>query len=308
METKDNGLPRVIRGIVPPIPTPLAPDETVDVVALQRLVEGNLAAGVHGIWVLGTTGRFDLVTDGEQRRLAEQVAEIVAGRVPLVLNVSELGTRRVLEKAAAFDDLPYDAYAVLCPWYREMTRSELTDFFTRLADELARPLIIYNAPWVSNALSFDHLRRLAEHPRIIGVKDVTTSLTRSLTWQRGEREALGFSYLHGTTLVATATALGADGLVTGLAGVFPELCVAAWNAARTGDDEAAARAERQLIELTAALECGPALACLEVMLRHRGWGDCMSAHPQVRLDAATAACIIDAVEASGALGAELTPA
>jgi 4-hydroxy-tetrahydrodipicolinate synthase len=294
----------MFRGIIPPIPTPLTSDETIDVSALRRLLELNIAAGVHGIWVLGTTGRFELVTDGEQRRLAEQVVEVVAGRVPLILNVSDMGTRRVLEKAASFDDLPYDAYAVLCPWYREMGKPELTSFFMRLADELAKPVVIYNAPWVNNMLSFDHLRKLAEHPRIVGVKDVTTSLTRPLAWPRGEREALGFSYLHGSALIGTGASLGADGFVTGLAGVFPELCVATWNAARTGDDETATQLERQLIKLTAALEFGPQLACLEVMAQHRGIADWISAHPQSRLEPAAARKVIEAVEESGALSVE----
>ncbi len=298
----------MFRGIIPPIPTPFTSDETIDLPALRRLLELNLAAGVHGIWVLGTTGRFELVTDGEQRRLAEQVAEIVAGRLPLILNVSDMGTRRVLEKAAAFDDLPYDAYAVLCPWYREMTKPELTDFFTRLADELSKPVVIYNAPWVCNMLSFDHVRKLAEHPRIVGVKDVTPSLTRPLAWPRGQRESIGFSYLHGSALVATGTSLGADGFVTGLAGVFPELCVAAWNAARSGDDESAARLERQLIHITAALEFGPQLACLEVMTRHRGLCDWISAQPQSQLSADAARKVVEAVEESGALNVALTPA
>ncbi len=295
----------MLRGIIPPIPTPLTADETIDDAALRRLIDLNIGAGVHGLWVLGTTGRFELVTEGEQRRLAEQVAEMAAGRVPLVLNVSDMGTRRVLERAAAFDDLPYDAYAVLCPWYREMTKAELTDFFTRLADELARPVVIYNAPWVCNMLSFDHLRRLAEHPRIIGAKDVTTSLTRPLAWSRGEREAMGFSYLHGSAMIATTGALGADGFVTGLSGVFPELCVAAWNAVRAGDDEAAARYERQLIKLTAALEHGPALACLEAMCQHRGIAELISAHPQSRLTPDAARRVVEAVEESGALSVQL---
>ena len=73
----------MFRGIIPPIPTPLTSDETIDLPALRRLLELDLAAGVHGIWVLGTTGRFELVSDGEGRRLAEQVTEIVDGRVPL---------------------------------------------------------------------------------------------------------------------------------------------------------------------------------------------------------------------------------
>ena len=113
----------MFHGIIPPIATPLAHDESIDIDALRRLIELNIAGGVHGIWVLGTTGRFDLVTDGEQRRLAEHVCEFVDGQVPLILNVSDMGTKRVIEKSAAFDDLPYDAYAVLCPFPQDCFRA-----------------------------------------------------------------------------------------------------------------------------------------------------------------------------------------
>ena len=297
----------MFRGIIPPIPTPLTDEETIDVDALRRLLELDITAGVHGIWVLGTTGNFDLVTEGQQRRLAEHVAEIVNGRVPLILNVSDMGTRRILEKASAFDDLPYDGYAVLCPWYREVSRPELTDFFTRLADELAKPLVIYNAPWVCNMLPFDQLRELAEHPRIVGAKDVTPSLTRTTLWPREERERVGFSYLHGSSLVFTSTAMGADGFVSGLSGIFPELFVAAWNATEAREEEAAAY-EREILRLVAALELGSPSACLEVMFRHRGLGNRISAHPRSKLDVQTAKKVLEAVDLSAALSTKLVGA
>ena len=110
-----------LHGIVPPLATPIRPDESLDAAALERLVEFLVDAGVHGLWVLGTTARFDLVTESEQRRVAEVVAEAAAGRVPLVLNVSDMGTRRTLERAARFDDLPFDYYAALPPWYQLFT-------------------------------------------------------------------------------------------------------------------------------------------------------------------------------------------
>lgn len=292
----------MIQGIVPPIPTPLTADETIEEAATRRLVELNLNAGVDAIWVLGTTGRFDIVPDHAQRRFAELVAELVNGRVPLVLNISDMGTRRVLEKAARFDDLPYDAYAALCPWFQGVTRSDMTDFYTRLADELNKPLLIYNASWVVNVLEFDHLRELAAHPRIIGAKDVTDEYTRPLNWPRSERQALGFSYLIGAPLVATSAFMGADGSVTALSGIFPELCVATWKAALQGDHETASRCERQFMQLTSALGLGHTMSCLEAMFRHRGLGQSICGHPLAHLDDATAAKVIDIVRESGVLG------
>src|SRR4051794_17523514 len=112
-------LPR-LHGIVPPLPTPLRDDASVDAPALAKLIDFQLRAGVHGLWVLGTTARFELLGDGQLREVAEAVAAAAGGRVPLVLNVSDMGTARTLERAKRFDDLPYDYYAVLPPWYLPM--------------------------------------------------------------------------------------------------------------------------------------------------------------------------------------------
>src|SRR4051794_32400339 len=100
-------LPR-LHGIVPPLPTPLNPDESVDTASLARLIDLQVKAGVHGLWVLGTTARFDLLPDARLRDAAEAAVAAAAGRRPLVLNVSDQGTRRTLARAALFDDLAYD--------------------------------------------------------------------------------------------------------------------------------------------------------------------------------------------------------
>ncbi len=293
-------LPR-LHGIVPPLPTPLNDDETIDVEALAQLAEFQIRAGVHGLWVLGTTARFDLIPDGPQRLVAESVASVAGGRLPLVLNVSDGGTRRTLTRARMFDDLPYDYYAALPPWYQPMTAAELTDYFHALADELARPLVIYNAPWVCNQLSFDHLRRLAEHPRIVGCKDVTPSLNRPMDWTVEERRRLDFSYLHGCDLLGLSTELGSDGFVSSLSNVLPELAVALWDAARADDAERAFRLQSQFSRLGRALGFGGQHACLEAACRHRGLLKRMLPSPLRSLDAATAQRVIDVFESVGVL-------
>jgi dihydrodipicolinate synthase/N-acetylneuraminate lyase len=291
-------LPR-LHGIVPPVPSPLLPDESIDVDALARLVEFQLKAGVHGLWILGTTARFDLLTDARLRDAAEVAASAAAGRVPLVLNVSEQGTRRTEARASRFDDLPYDYYAVLPPWYQVMTSAEVSDYFLSLADSLARPLVIYNAPWVCNQLSFPHLRKLAEHPRIVGCKDVTPSLSRALDWPADERRAMGFSYLHGSDQISVSTDLGADGFVSALSNFLPELVVAMWDAVRAEDAERAFRLQSQFMRIARATGFGPMHACLEVIARHRGLLDRMLPAPLRPLDDETARRIVAIVEAVG---------
>ncbi|HEU5116339.1 MAG TPA: dihydrodipicolinate synthase family protein [Isosphaeraceae bacterium] len=258
-----------LHGIVPPLPTPLNPDESIDVESLRGLVEHHLKSGVHGLWILGTTGKFDLIPDGHQRVVAETVAEVVNGRVPLVLNVSDGGTLRTLTRAGMFDDLPYDYYAALPPWYQPMAADEVKDYFRALADGLEKPLVIYNAPWVCNQLSFPHLRELAEHPRIVGTKDVSPVLARNLDWTVSERRNLGFSYLQGCDLIGLAADMGCDGFVSATSNAFPELAVALWDAARAGDSARAFRLQSHFSRLGQALGFGYPLACLEVACRHR---------------------------------------
>ncbi len=293
-------LPR-LHGIVPPLPTPLLADESIDVAAFEKLVDSQIKAGVHGLWVLGTTARFDLIPDNRWRTIAEIAAKTADGRVPLVLNISDQGTTRTLARAKAFDDLPYDYYAALPPWYQPMTSAEVVDYFTTLADQLAKPLVIYNAPWVSNQLSFAHLRQLADHPRIVGCKDVISTLTRTLDWSPAERRAQNFSYLQGTDLVGPATNLGADGFVTSLSNPLPELAVAIWNAARANDDTAAFRLQSQFNKVARTTGFGPMLACLEVLCRHRGLLRRMLPAPLRSLDSATAERVIEEAEKAGLL-------
>lgn len=290
-----------LHGIVPPMPTPLRADDSVDVAALERLADLLLRAGVHGLWVLGTTARFDLLRDEQWDVVAEAVATVAAGRVPLVLNVSDMGTARTLDRAERFDDLRYDYYAALPPWYQPMTSAEVMGYFTDLADRLAKPLVIYNAPWVCNQLSFAQLRELADHPRIVGCKDVTSTLTRTLDWTSVERKRQGFRYLQGTDLVANATDLGADGFVTSLSNALPELAVATWDAARAGDAERAYRLQSRFSRVARATGFGPMLACLEALCRHRGLLDRMLPPPLRSLDEATARRVVAEAEAVGLL-------
>ncbi|MBX6313816.1 MAG: dihydrodipicolinate synthase family protein [Isosphaeraceae bacterium] len=300
-------LPR-LQGIVPPLATPLNDDETIDVPALARLVETQIQAGVHGLWILGTTGRFDLIPDDHQRQVAEVAAEAARDRVPLVLNVSDQGTARTLARARMFDDLPYDYYAALPPWYQPMAPAEVADYFLALADELSRPLVIYNAPWVCNQLPFDALRRLAEHPRIVGCKDVTPSLTRSQDWPPAERRRQNFAYLHGCDLVALSTELGADGFVVALANPFPELCVALWDAARAGDAERSFRLQARLMRLSRIASFGPNLACLEAACRHRGFFRRMLPRPLRPLGAEAARRVAAVLDEVGVLPEPATTA
>ena len=286
--TKPGHSMKPIHGIVPPLPTPMTADRSaVDLGAFHKLVRYHLDAGVHGLWILGTTARFDLLTDHDQRKLAEVAVQENRGQVPLVLNVSDQGTMRTLARAQLFKDLPYDYYAALPPWYQPMTRAEILDYFVSLADQLDRPLFIYNAPWICNQLTFEELRKLAEHPRIAGCKDVTPVLGRPLTWKEDERKDLNFSYLHGSDLIGESTEMGSDGFVNSLSDLAPALAVAIWNASIAKDHGRVERLQAQFSRLGRATGFGSFLSCLDAAGRDLGLFQSMLPAPLRPLDAET---------------------
>ena len=290
-----------LHGIVPPLPTPLLADDSLDMASFRSLIDFQIKAGVHGLWVLGTTARFDLLTDAIQRQSAEVAAESAKGRVPLVVNVSDQGTRRTQAHARLFDDLPYDYYAALPPWYQVMTSAELTDYFTSLADTLTKPVVIYNAPWICNQLTFAHLHKLASHPRIVGCKDVTPLLSRTLDWSWEERREMNFSYLHGTDMLATSTELGADGFVSSLTNPLPELAVAIWDATRNDELHRAFRLQSRFLNIGRTTTYGPFHACLEVIFQYRGLLTRMLPPPLQPVDRETARRINAVIEEVGVL-------
>ena len=293
---------KLLRGIVPPLPTPMMADQnSLDLTAYARLISHHLNAGVHGLWILGTTARFDLLPDSYQRSVAECAVETVAGRIPLVLNVSDQGTLRTLTRAKLFNDLPFDYYAALPPWYQPMTRQEICGYFLALADQLDRPLVIYNAPWICNQLTFEELYRLAEHPRIVGAKDVCQSLGRPLRWKEDEKKDLGFSYLHGSDLIGLSTQLGADGFVSALSDLVPALAVALWDASTKGDLATTMRLETQFSRLARATEFGPFLSCLNAAGQHLGLFNNMLPLPLKPLDTETAKRVTNVFDGTGTL-------
>jgi len=156
-------------------------------IGLARLVDFDIKAGVHGLWVLGTTGRFDLQTDASWRTVAETAAKAARGSRPPGPERVGHGDRANHGAPGWATTFPTTTTAALPPWYLPMTPFEVIDYYHALADRLARPVVIYNAPWICNQLSFASLRRLAEHPRIVGCKDVTPSLTRPQDWPVSER-------------------------------------------------------------------------------------------------------------------------
>ena len=235
-----------IRGIIPPLATPLTPEEELDEEALRRLIRRLLDAGCHGAFVLGGTGEGIYLTDAVQAHTIEVTVDEVAGRVPVVAGVSDLSVRRAVARGRLAAQLGADVIISVPPYQRPMEPMEVRDYFVALAEETGMPTMLYNVPpFVRTDITVDTIAELAGHDGIIGMKDSADLAHLSdvalATQDTGFRLLCGFE-----PNFAPAMMIGAAGGTLAIANVWPEICVETYDACAAGDWERARRLQLKL--------------------------------------------------------------
>ena len=230
-------------GIVPPLVTPLVERDTLDVAGLQRLLEHVIDGGVHGVFILGTTGEAPSLSYRLRRELIDQTVAMVDRRVPVLVGVTDTAFVETVSLAAHAADAGADALVLTTPYYFPAGQTELTDYVRQLMPQLPLPVMIYNMPQMTKVwFEIETLRHLAELDGIIGIKDSSGDLNyfREVCGLKAERP--DWSVLIGPEAkLGEAMSAGGDGGVAGGANVIPEVFVACYRALVDGDAETAAR-------------------------------------------------------------------
>ncbi|MHC4179652.1 MAG: dihydrodipicolinate synthase family protein [Planctomycetota bacterium] len=274
----DSQLPRPLRGIVPPMVTPLSDRDTLDGAGLERLVEHILAGGVQGLFILGTTGEGPSLSYRLRCQVIDRVCEQVAGRVPVLVGISDTSLVESLNLADYAADAGAAAVVLAPPYYYPAGQAELLQYVEQIAAELPLPVFLYNLP-SHTKLSFeqDTLRRLIEIPNLLGLKDSSAEMIYFHKVRRLCERRADWSLLVGPEeLLAEAVLLGAHGGVSGGANLCPRLYVELYQAAARGDTARVAELHAKVIEISqtiyraadhgaaviAGLKC--ALSCLGI--------------------------------------------
>jgi 4-hydroxy-tetrahydrodipicolinate synthase len=242
-----------LHGIVPPILTPIRTDETIDLGSLRRLIDFQIDEGVHGIWVLGTTGEFASFARRERAEAVAAAVEAVNGRVPVVVNISDAATRLAVEHARDARDAGADAIALLPPYYYVNEQDELLDHFRRVRGAVDLPLLAYNIPQnVKAKFGVETILKLGKEGAIVGLKDSQNDLDwfRQVMTGASERGIALRGFLGTRYLIDAGLLAGAHGAIPGIANVAPRLCVECYEAARRGDFAAANQATARLMQVT----------------------------------------------------------
>lgn len=228
-----------LKGIVPPLITPLKDIDALDVEGLEKLVEHILSGGVSGLFVLGTTGEFSSLSYRLRNELVERVCKQVAGRVPVLVGVTDtsiIESENLARKAADFGAA---ALVAAPPYYYSTGQPELVEYFGKLADRMPLPLYLYNMPMHTKVmLEPKTVQKIAENKKVLGLKDSSANMAYFRLLQYAMKDFENFQLFVGPEeMMADAVVLGADGGVNGGANMFPKLYVDLYNAAAAHDFE-----------------------------------------------------------------------
>jgi 4-hydroxy-tetrahydrodipicolinate synthase len=237
------------KGVYPAATTQFTPDLAVDVRATQGVLDALVRDGVHGLIVLGTCGENNSLEPDEKREVLKAAVEVVAGRVPVVVGVSELTTPRAVRFARDAQAIGADGLMLLPAMVYVPTEAELEVHFRAVAAASDLPIMLYNNPPAYRvSITLDVLKRLTDVPTIAAVKESAPDTRRFTDLHNacGDR----FVLMAGLDDVAfEGLLLGARGWVSGLTSAFPKESVALVAALGRGDIETALRIYRWFMPL-----------------------------------------------------------
>lgn len=246
---------KTLNGIVPPLVTPLLNNDTLDVIGLERLIEHVIAGGVHGIFILGTTGEAQSLSFNLRVEMIKQTSRILQKRLPLLVGISDTSLVDSLKLADIAADYGADAVVSAPPYYFTAGQDELIEFYEALISQLKLPIYLYNMP-SHTKVSFapSTIRKIAENDKVIGFKDSSANGAYFQSVMYEMRDRKDFSIFVGPEeMMAEVVMLGANGGVNGGANIFPGLYVELYNAAVAKDIEKVRQLQEKVMQVCSSL-------------------------------------------------------
>jgi 4-hydroxy-tetrahydrodipicolinate synthase len=248
-------LPRPLRGIIPPMVTPLLERDSLDVAGLERLIEHILAGGVHGLFILGTTGEAPSLSYRLRFELIERVCAQVNQRVPVLVGITDTSFVESVNIARKAGDAGAQAVVLAPPYYFPAGQAELLEYLKHLTAEVPLPLFLYNMPRYTKAIfEPETVRAALDINGIVGLKDSSGDMMYFHRLQSLLKDHPDFTLLMGPEeLLAEAIFLGAHGGVCGGANLLPQLYVDLYNAARCLDLLAAGALHGRVMQISTTI-------------------------------------------------------
>ena len=260
-------------GIFSPTITPLDEKERVDELGFINQLNRLIDNGIHGIYLLGTSGEFTTLTNTERERAMDIAVNAIGGRVPIICGVMDTSTQRVIQNIEVAEQFGVDAVAATPGYYYPSTDdADLIEFYYDVAASTELPVFIYNIPSTVKTMIKPYVvAQLAETcENIVGIKDSSGDWTNCLDLLARLGDRTDFSVMLGShTALGAAVLFGADGGVVSISNVAPKESVALYNAAKARDIDEVHRLQKLLLRLSKIYTYGQGVsgmkACLEIL-------------------------------------------
>ncbi|MFN3837536.1 MAG: 4-hydroxy-tetrahydrodipicolinate synthase [Brevundimonas sp.] len=242
----------LFKGVITALITPLR-DGNVDEAAFAKLLERQIAAGVHGVVPMGTTGEGASMDLDEHKHVIELCVRLTAGRVAVIAGTGSPYTKEAIDLTRHAKTVGADGALIVTPYYIRPSQAGMAAHFEAVADAVQLPILLYNVPGRTGSdMSNETVARLAAHPNIVGIKDATGDMSR-VSWMRANI-AGQFDLISGDDPSYLGYhACGGVGLISVASNVAPEAMVALHNAMTAGDYATAREWQGRVIGLCKAL-------------------------------------------------------
>jgi 4-hydroxy-tetrahydrodipicolinate synthase len=232
-------LHKPLRGVITAMITPLRGRDVLDQAGLERLIEHLIAGGVHGLFILGTTGEAPGLSYRLRTELIERTCKQVTERLPVIVGITDTAFVEAANLATSARKFGAQAVVASAPYYFPASQVELLDFVEHLAAEVPLPLLLYNAPTnTGHTFEPSTVLRAADVPNVIGLKDSGGNMTYFHSVVELLKGRPDFTLLVGPEeLLAEAVLLGAHGGMCGGSNFYPQLFVRLYEAAVARDFE-----------------------------------------------------------------------
>jgi 4-hydroxy-tetrahydrodipicolinate synthase len=249
----------VFEGIITPIVTPIKRDaeESLNLEAMEVLVDHLIEKGVSGIFPLGSNGEFHVLTSQEKIDFTKAVVNYVNGRVPVYVGTGACSTKETIQLSKEAEAIGADALSVITPYFLRPTDEELIQHYTQVAESVNIPIILYNIPKATGInLSVNVLKALVQVENICGIKDSSGDLNNLKAYIEVAKGTQIKVLVGSDSKILAGYQMGATGAIAGTSNLITKTLVDLDKAFHAGELEEAQKLQLEIEELRKVLPLG----------------------------------------------------
>jgi 4-hydroxy-tetrahydrodipicolinate synthase len=247
-----------IRGIIPPIITPMNEDESINEQELRNQVNRQIESGIHGLFPFGTNGEGYILSEEEKEKILSIVIEEAKGRVPIYAGTGCISTKDTIRQSLMAKSLGADILSIITPSFAAASQNELYEHYKAIAEAVDMPIVLYNIPArTGNSIAPATVAKLSKIENIVGAKDSSGNFDNMLQYIEVTRDNSDFAILSGNdSLILWNLLAGGTGGIAGCANVFPKTMASIYNYFMAGEMEKAREAQDSIRSFRACFKYG----------------------------------------------------